>query len=351
MNDRLLRALRREPLDRPPVWFMRQAGRHLPRYRELRSEEGMFDLLRDPEAAAGVTRMPLEHYELDAAVLFSDLSVPFLGAGLEVRMIPGTGPVVDRPLQGPGDVERLRPFDPEASLGFTLEAIRLLKAELDVPLVGFVGAPFTLASYLMPGPRARRIEAAKRMMWAETAAWERLLSYWSEHLAAYAVAQARAGAAVIQVFDSWAGYLSPEDYRRAVLPHSRALMERLTEAGVPSIHFFTGNPALLPDVAEAGGDAVGVDWRLPLDRAWSAIGPERAIQGNLDPVALLAGPETAARLARDVLDRAAGRPGHIFNLGHGVLPETDPAAVSRVVEEVHRYATGGRRRPATASAP
>lgn len=336
----LARALRREPTPRPPVWFMRQAGRSLPRYRELRRDREMFDILRDPRAAAEITRLPLEYYPVDALVLYNDLSTPFLGAGLEVEMRSGVGPVVDRPVAAPADVERLRPFDPPEELGFTLEAIRVLTETEDVPVIGFVGAPLTLCTYLVHGPRSRRLATTKRFMWNHPEAWNRLLGFWSRHLAAYAVAQHGAGAAAVQVFDSWAGELSVSDYRRFVLPHSRALFERLREAGVPSIHFFTGNPALLPHVAEGGGDAISVDWRVPLDEAWEAVGPGRAVQGNLDPLTLLAGPEVAVREARRVLERAGGRPGHIFNLGHGTPPDASPETIRAVAEAVRDHGRG-----------
>lgn len=340
-NDRLLRALRREPVDRTPVWFMRQAGRSLPRYREIRAGRKMFDLIRDPEAAAEITALPLEHYPVDAAVLYNDLSTPFFAAGLEVRMVKDVGPVVERPVETAADVGRLRPFDPREDLAYVMDQIRLLRDRIAVPVIGFVGAPFTLCSYLVQGPRSRRLKATKSFMWREPDAWDRLLSFWAEHLADLGIAQHEAGAGAVQVFDSWAGNLAPEDYETRVLPHSRRLFEELAGAGVPSIHFATGNPRLLPLLARAGGDALSVDWRVPLDEAWEAIGEERAIQGNLDPVALLAGRETAIRKTREILRRANGRPGHIFNLGHGILPGSDPGVVRAVAEEVHR--TGGKR--------
>ncbi len=340
-NDRLLRALRREPVDRTPVWFMRQAGRSLPRYRELRADREMFEILRDPPAAAEITRLPLDYYPVDALVLYNDLSTPFLGAGLDVEMRSGVGPVVDRPVREPPDVDRLEAFDPREALSFTLEAVRILSESEDVPVLGFVGAPFTLCSYLVHGPRSRRLRESKAFMWRHPEAWDRLLEFWARHLAEYAVAQHEAGASAVQVFDSWAGALSPEDYRRRVRPHSRTLFRLLEEAGVPSIHFTTGNPALLEQVAAAGGDAVSVDWRLPLDEAWRRIGHDRAIQGNLDPSALLAGREVALRQSRRVLERAGGRPGHIFNLGHGLGPDVDPEVLRSVVEEVHRHGQSG----------
>lgn len=344
-NDRLLRALRREPVDRTPVWFMRQAGRALPRYREIRSDRGMLEILRDPEAAADVTALPLDYFPVDACVLYNDLSTPFLGAGLEVEMRPGVGPVVDRPVTGPGDVERLRRFDPREELGWVMEQIRILRRRIDVPIVGFVGAPLTLCSYLVHGPRSKRLEETKAFMWREPEAWDRLASFWAGHQAEFAVAQHEAGAHVVQVFDSWAGTLAPADYREHVLPHSRALFRRLEEEGVPSIHFATGNPRLLPLLAEAGGDGLGVDWRLPIDEAWDAVGPDRAIQGNLDPAALLAGRDVAVAKTREILRRVGGRPGHVFNLGHGVPPDTDPAVLRAVAETVHEH--GQRPAPAT----
>lgn len=337
MNDRLIRALRREPVDRTPVWFMRQAGRSLPKYRATRADRAMFDLIRDPEAAADITALPLEYFPVDAAVLFNDLVTPFLAAGFDVELRPGVGPVVTNPIRNAADVDRLRPFDPARALDFNLEAIRILRRRIDVPVIGFVGAPFTLLSYLIDTPRSRDLVEIKTFMWRETAAWDRLAEYWAEHLAAFGIAQFHAGAAAIQVFDSWAGSLAPGDYERFVLPHTRLLLTRLREAGVPSIHFSIGNPALLPLVARAGGDAISVDWRIPIDEAWDAIGHDRAIQGNLDPVAILAGEDAAIERTKDILDRVAGRPGHIFNLGHGMLPQADPEVARRVVEFVHEY--------------
>ncbi len=338
MNDRIVRALRHEKSDATPVWFMRQAGRSLPRYREVRSERGMFDVIREPEAAARVTELPLEYYPVDAAILYNDLSTPFLAAGLDVELHAGVGPVVSPRVERPSDVDRLRPFDPDVELSYTMEQIRILKARLDVALLAFVGAPFTLCSYLI-GSRgaARNVEETKAFMWREPEAWKRLASFWAEHQAAYAIAQHRAGADGIQLFDSWAGALSPRDYERHVLPFSKVVLERCREAAVPTIHFATGNPELLPLIAEAGGDVIGLDWRIPLDRAWRAVGEGRGVQGNLDPATLLAGRDVALREARDVLDRAGGRPGHIFNVGHGILPGTDPDVIHAVVDLVHEH--------------
>jgi uroporphyrinogen decarboxylase len=337
MNDRILRALRREPVDRTPVWFMRQAGRSLPRYNESRAEREMFDLLKDPQAAAAITAMPLDYYDVDAAVLYNDLSTPYFAAGFDLEMRKGVGPVVHNPIASPADVDRMTPFDPRTALDYNLDQIRLLVQQLEVPVLGFVGAPFTLCSYLMAGGRSRDLAELKTFMYAHTAAWHRLADFWARHMADFAVAQHEAGAGAVQVFDSWAGALGPQDYDEFVFPHMRTLFERLEHAAVPSINFFNGNPALLPLVARAGGDAVSVDWRLPIDEAWRLMGEDRAIQGNLDPVALLAGETFALARTRDILDRVAGRPGHIFNLGHGILPDTDWRVARAVIDFVHEY--------------
>lgn len=348
MNDLLLRALRREPTERTPVWFMRQAGRCLPRYREIRAERSFLELVGDPEAAAQVTSLPLEYFPVDALVLFMDLSTPFEGAGLEVEMRSGVGPVVLDPWTGPEDVGRLRPFDPRDRLAHVLEAIRILTLRERIPVLGFVGAPFTLCSYLLRGSRASRLNGIRALVRGRPDLWDRLAGFWAEHLAEFAVAQHQAGAAAIQIFDSWVGVLDPETYRERVLPHSRALLDRLSAAGVPSIHFGTGNPALLPALAEAGGNAIGLDWRLSIDRGWEAVGHDRAVQGNLDPAAILAGEATALAATDDILVRVAGRPGHIFNVGHGLDPDSDPAVIRAVVERVRGFEPVG---PATATDP
>ena len=320
MNDLLLRALSREPVERTPVWFMRQAGRCLPAYRQLRRERGFLQLVRDPEAAARVTRLPLAYFDVDALVLFMDLSTPFEAAGIEVELRPGVGPVPLPPWGGLEDVDRLRPFDPRERLDFVLEAIRLLAADPERPVIGFVGAPFTLCSYLARGARDSRLTQLRGFMLRRPGLWDRLAGFWVEHLAEFAIAQHEAGAGAIQVFDSWCGVLDPDSYRAHVLPHSRRLLERLAERRIPTVHYGAAHPAF----AEAGGDAIGVDWRLPLDEAWERIGTERAIQGNLDPARILAGEEAARAGTRDVLRRAGGRPGHIFNLGHGLHPDFRP---------------------------
>jgi uroporphyrinogen decarboxylase len=343
VNDRLLKALRNEPADCTPVWFMRQAGRALPRYREARADHGMLELVQKPEAAAEITALPLEYFPVDAAVLYNDLVTPFLAAGIDVQIKPGVGPVVGNPILTGRDVDRLQGFDPRRALDFNLEAIRILRGRLDVPVIGFVGAPFTLCSYLVGRTRSRELTELKAFIWREPEAWDRLADFWTLHQAEFAIAQHEAGAAAIQIFDSWAGSLSPEDYAQYVFRHSNRLLAALKRAGVPSIHFAIGNPALLPLFAAAGGDAVSVDWRVPIDEAWRAIGHDTAIQGNLDPVAVVAGADIALRKTEEILERAGGRPGHIFNLGHGLLPESDPAVVRSIVELVHEYTARTRR--------
>ena len=337
MNDRILRALRREPVDRTPVWFMRQAGRSLPRYRESRDERSMFEILRDPPAAAEITAMPLDYYPVDACVLYNDLATPFLAAGLEVEMRPGVGPVVLEPVRTGADLDRLRPFDPRDALDFNLEQIRILRERIDVPVLGFVGSPFTLCSYLVHGPRSRHLKELKSFILRDPEAWDALADYWARHLADFGVAQHEAGAGAVQIFDSWAGELSVEDFRAYVLPYVKEMVRTMKEAGVPTIYFFTGNPALLPSARDVGSDCVSVDWRLPIDEAWATVGRDRAIQGNLDPIALLGGEEVAVRKTRAILERVGGRPGHIFNLGHGILPDTDHEVLRAVVETVRDF--------------
>ncbi len=337
MNDRILKALRREPVDATPVWFMRQAGRTLPRYRESRAERDMLSILRDPPAAAEITAMPLDYFPVDACVLYNDLVTPFEAAGLNLEMRPGIGPVVHDPIVEPRDVQRLKPFDPRVALSYTMDQIRLLVQRLDVPVLGFVGAPFTLCSYLVHGSRSKHQEEIKEFMLRQPETWRELADFWATHLADFGVAQFEAGAAAVQVFDSWAGSLSPEDYETLVLPHSQKMIRTMQQRGVPVIHFATGNPALLPLIAAAGGDAISVDWRLPIDTAWDIIGEDKAIQGNLDPSALRAGRDVALRKTREILERVDHRPGHIFNTGHGLLPGTDPDVVKAVVDLVHEF--------------
>ncbi len=337
MNDRFLRACRREPVDRTPVWFMRQAGRSQPDYRALRERYSLLDLCRTPELCAQVTLLPVRQLGVDAAILFADITLPLLGLGVTFDLVEGVGPVIERPVRTQSDVDALRAFEPQRDVPFVLEAVRLIRREAAVPLIGFAGAPFTLASYLIEGRGSRDLLITKRMMFETPALWTRLMERLTDATLTYLSAQVDAGVQAVQVFDSWIGAVAPRDYELAILPHMRRLFDGLRGLGVPAIHFGTGAAGLLRLMARAGGDVIGVDWRVRLGEAWAQIG-ETGIQGNLDPAALLAPFEVAARVARDILADAGGRPGHIFNLGHGVLPETPQDRLKRLVEVVHEHA-------------
>jgi uroporphyrinogen decarboxylase len=336
-SDRFLRALRREPVDRTPVWFMRQAGRYLPEYRELRGDRDILDSIRRPEEAVEITLQPLRRMPVDAAIVFSDIVVPLVAVGLPVRIVQGRGPVLDQPIRDAAGVGRLRPLDPEADEPYVVDAIRLLVKELDVPLIGFAGAPFTLASYLIEGGPSRDHARTKALLWSEPALWNDLLERLVTIVVAHVGAQVQAGASAIQIFDSWVGALAPATYESAVAPHMRRLFAAVSDLGVPVIHFGVGTGELLGAMAAAGGDAIGIDARVPLDAGWERIGgpSQRAVQGNLDPSALRAPWEVVEREALDVLARAGGRDGHVFNLGHGVLPDTPVATLQRLVDLVH----------------
>jgi uroporphyrinogen decarboxylase len=337
MTDRFLRACRREPTDRTPVWFMRQAGRSQPEYRALRERYSLLDICRTPELCAEVTLRPVAQLGVDAAILFADITLPLLGLDVAFDLVEGQGPVIARPLRSAADVRRLRPLDPPGDLPFVLDAIRAIRRDATAPLIGFAGAPFTLASYLIEGRGSRDLLLTKRMLLEAPATWDELMTRLTDATISYLAAQADAGAQAVQVFDSWVGALSPRDYERAVLPHMRRLFDGLRGLGVPTIHFGTGNAGLLRLLARAGGDVIGVDWRIRLGDAWALVG-ERGIQGNLDPAALLAPFEVAADAARAILAEAAGRPGHVFNLGHGVLPDTPQEHLRRLVALVHAHA-------------
>ncbi|HEU5261837.1 MAG TPA: uroporphyrinogen decarboxylase [Gemmatimonadales bacterium] len=336
-DSRFLKACRSQPTDATPVWFMRQAGRYLPEYRALRQKHSLLDLCHRPELAAQVTLQPVQRLGVDAAILFADLLLPFEPLGLGLTFAAGEGPQITRPIREAAQVLALPPVDPTADLGYVLETVRLAGGALppDVPLIGFAGAPFTLASYAIEGGSTRTFVLTKRFMYSEPRAWHELMRRLAELAGAYLAAQARAGARALQLFDSWVGCLSPADYVTYVFPHSQRALELARQSGVPVIHFGTDTAAFLAEFSRAGGDVIGVDWRIPLDVAWERIGVARAIQGNLDPVALLAPRLELEKRVRDVLERAGGRSGHIFNLGHGVLPETPVEAVQAVVEWVH----------------
>ena len=331
----LVRACRRERVERTPVWFMRQAGRCLADYRELRERFGILEIARNPELSARVTAMPVEQLGVDAAVLYADIMLPLDGMGLPFRIEPEVGPIIERPVRTARDIEALRVVAAEEATPYLFESIRALRASLpsDVALIGFAGAPFTIASYLVEGRPTRDHARAKAMLVGEPALWDRLMGTLAEVVSRYLVAQARAGADVIQLFDSWAGALSPADYERAVLPHTRRVFEAVASTGVPRIHFFTGNPELLALAAQSC-EVVSVDWRVGLADAWRRIGDARAIQGNLDPAICLAPFPVVAERTRAVLREAGRRRGHIFNLGHGVLPDTDADTLRRITELV-----------------
>ncbi len=310
----------------------------MPEYRALRERYGLLDLCRTPELATQVTLQPISAIDLDAAIIFSDLLLPLEPMGIPFEFVKGEGPRIEHPLQGDDDVARLRRFDPRVELGYVLDAIRLTRQELAgrVPLIGFAGAPFTLASYAIEGGPSRDFSRTKALMYGSPETWHRLCDLFATIVCDFVVAQVEAGAEAIQIFDSWVGALSGPDYREFALPHSARIFDALKPTGVPTIHFGTGTSAILADLAAAGGDVIGADWRIPLDQAWEAIGPDRAIQGNLDPTLLLGPRHRTHRAAEDILQRAGGRPGHIFNLGHGILPGTPVEHVQSLARFVHQ---------------
>ena len=328
-----MRAARREPVERTPVWFMRQAGRSLPEYRAIRERHGFFEVGERPELCAEVTLQPVRRHGVDAAVMFADIMSPVLAMGMEVELVEGVGPVVAQPVASAADVERLRPLEPEDGLAPLLEAVRIVRAELEPEraVIGFCGGPFTVAGYLVEGKPSRDFVKVKALMYGEPAVWHALMERLADGFARYVAAKVAAGADVIQLFDSWVGALSPADYEEFVAPYSARI---LAAVDVPTIHFGTGTATLLAAMAEAGGDVIGLDWRIPLDRGWDEVGDERGVQGNLDPAVLLGPWERVETAARDVLERARGRRGHVFNLGHGVLPATDPSVLRRLTELV-----------------
>jgi uroporphyrinogen decarboxylase len=336
-QSRFLRACHGLPVDATPVWFMRQAGRYMPEYRLIREKFSLLEIVERPELAAEVTLQPVRALGVDAAILFADILLPVVPMGLKLEFAQGEGPVIHNPVRSAEDVARLREFEPRSDLGHVMEAIRIVRTELAgaVPLIGFAGAPFTLASYIIEGGASRSFIETKKMMYAEPQVWGVLMERISSVLASYLLAQVEAGAQAVQLFDSWAGALNPQDYARFVLPYSQRVLAALSGAGVPVIHFATGNPILLPSMRQAGGTVIGLDWRVPLDQGWEAVGLDLPVQGNLDPVALLCPLPVLRERVEDVLRRAAGRPGHIFNLGHGILQHTPVENVRAVVEMVH----------------
>jgi uroporphyrinogen decarboxylase len=336
---RLLRAARGQPVDTTPVWFMRQAGRYLPEYRAIRDRYSLLEICARPEVAAEVTMQPVTRLGVDAAILFADILLPLVPMGLRLEFQAGEGPVIHNPVRSAADVDGLSPVEPRESLASVLDTVRLVRAALPegVPLIGFAGAPFTMASYAIEGGSSRHFIETKRFMYSQPEAWHRLLSRLSDVVADYLMAQIEAGAQAIQLFDSWVGALAASEYQEYVLPHTRRILERIDRLGVPAIHFGVGTQPLLELMAEAGGDVIGLDWRVPLEEGWRRLGPDAAVQGNLDPTALFAPLPILTRKVRSILEQAAGRPGHIFNLGHGILPGTPVDNVRAVVDLVHEY--------------
>lgn len=337
MWDRFLRACRCEPRDTTPVWFMRQAGRYMAEYRAIRERHTLLDICHEPDLATAVTLQPVRAFAVDAAILFADILLPLAPMGAPFEFAAGEGPVFEHPVRTAADVAALRVVDPEESLGFVLTAIRQIRGELDgkVPLIGFAGAPFTLASYLIEGGKSAHYAHTKHMMYRDPELFAALLGKLAEVVRRYLVAQIAAGAQAVQLFDSWVGALSPDDYARYVLPHVRHILDGLAPADVPVIHFGTGTATLLELQREAGGTVIGVDWRTPLDQARARLGTSVALQGNLDPLLLGAPRELLRARVLDVIERAGAHPGHVFNLGHGILPDTDPDVVKYVADLVH----------------
>lgn len=339
-QGRFLRACQRLPVDATPVWFMRQAGRYMPEYRAIRAKHSLLEIVARPELAAEVTMQPVHAHGVDAAILFADILLPVEPMGLELDFVKGEGPVIYNPVRTMDDVKRLRKMDVRSDLGHVLEAIRLVRAEFakldsQVALIGFAGAPFTVASYMIEGGPSRNYVTTKSMMYSAPEVWGSFMQKMAAALSDYLLAQVEAGAQAVQLFDSWVGALSPNDYERYVLPYSRKVLHAVEATGVPVIHFGTGTATLLAAMKLAGGTVIGLDWRIPLDRGWDIVGEDVAVQGNLDPVTLFAAQKTLEEKVRDVLTRAGDRTGHIFNLGHGILQHTPAENVKAVVDMVH----------------
>ncbi len=337
-ESRFVKACRSQPVDRTPVWFMRQAGRYMPEYRAVRKQYSLIEICKKPEIAAEVTITAAEALGVDAAIIFADLLLPLEVMGLPFHFSTGEGPVIENPLREKEDIARLR-TDRAADLGYVSEAVGLVCKHFGdrLPVIGFCGAPFTLASYMIEGGGSRNYVHTKKMMYSSPVAWNVLLSKLIQVVAEYAAAQVTAGADVLQIFDSWVGCLSVEDYRRYVLPHTTEMIKMLQRSGVPIIYFGTDSATLLPSMRQTGADVIGLDWRIPLDEGWRSIGHDRAVQGNLDPVLLFAGWNEIKSSAENILQLAGGRPGHIFNLGHGILPETPVENVKDLARFVQEH--------------
>ncbi|ABB14020.1 uroporphyrinogen decarboxylase [Carboxydothermus hydrogenoformans] len=341
MNDTFLKACRRENTPYTPVWLMRQAGRYMAEYMEIRNKYSFLEMCKTPELAVEVTLQPVRKLGVDAAILFADILLPLEGMGIGFRFARDEGPVIENPVRTIVDVKKVRVITPEEDVPYVLEAIKILRRELagKVPLIGFSGAPFTLASYIIEGGGSKNYIQCKRLMWEAPEAWHELLGKIAESTVRYLKAQIAAGAQAVQVFDSWVGTLSPEDYEKYVLPHSKYVFDNLKETGVPVIHFANNAGSMLELVAAAGGDVIGLDWRVSLDRAWQTVGFDRGVQGNLDPVALFAPKEVIRQKVKEILIKAGKRPGHIFNLGHGIHKETPVENAQYLVEVVHELSS------------
>lgn len=339
MNDTFLRACRREEVEYTPVWLMRQAGRYLEEYMKIRRKYSFIEMCKTPELATEITLQPVRRLGVDAAILFADILLPLEGMGISFEFTKGEGPVIHRPVRAQQDVDAIRILDAEEATPYVLAAIRLTRKELEgkVPLIGFSGAPFTLASYLIEGGSSKDYVNCKKMMWCAPEVWHSLMDKVSQVLVKYLRAQIAAGAQAVQVFDSWVGTLNKEDYRQFVMPYSQKLISSIADMGVPVIHFANNGAALLDLVKKAGGDVIGIDWRINIDEAWERLGDDVAVQGNLDPVLLFAPPQVIEEKVKDILQRAGGRRGHIFNLGHGINKDTPVDHVLAMVEAVHKY--------------
>jgi uroporphyrinogen decarboxylase len=338
-RSRFLRACRRLPVDVTPVWFMRQAGRYMPEYRAIRANFSLLEIVARPELAAEVTLQPVNALGVDAAILFADILLPIVPMGLKLEFVKGEGPHIENPVRSEEDVRALKLFNPEDDLSHVMDAIRLVRQELkdETPLIGFTGAPFTVASYMVEGGPSKDYHNVKKLMYSNHQIWHSLMEKLSAVLSDYMVGQVKAGAQAVQVFDSWVGVLSPQDYARFVLPYSQKVLAAASKLDVPVIHFGTNTFTLLPLMKEAGGSVIGLDWRAPLDEGWRTVGHDTAVQGNLDPTVLFAPLNVIRDNVEDILRRADGRPGHIFNLGHGILQHTPVDNVKAVVEMVHEW--------------
>lgn len=338
-KDRFLKACRREQVDCTPVWLMRQAGRYMPEYMEIRNKSDFLTMCKTPELAAEVTLQPVNRLGVDAAILFADILLPLEGMGIDLAFAKNEGPLISNPVRNGEDVNNIRILEAEEATPYVMEAIRIIRKELDgrVPLIGFSGAPFTIASYIIEGGGSKEYKNCKKMMWQAPEIWDSLMEKISEVLLRYLKAQIKAGAQAVQMFDSWVGALSPEDYETYVLPYSTYVLQGLKNEGVPVIHFANNASTMLELVAKAGGDVIGIDWRINLDDAWARIGYDKAVQGNLDPFTLFAPPKLIEEKVKRILAMAGNRPGHIFNLGHGINKETPVENAIALVEAVHKY--------------